>query len=128
MHTHVLPAGTTGRAPLAVDVSPESANWTYSGLKIAVLGAGESYALATGKSECMVLPLEGAATVSVGGETFQLQGRSTISSFRVCSRPNSSAAATRCPARWPARRSSPATARPTRWSSGFAARARCRGR
>ena len=24
MHTHVLPAGTTGRAPLAVDVSPES--------------------------------------------------------------------------------------------------------
>ena len=78
MHTHVLPAGTTGRAPLAVDVSPESANWTYSGLKIAVLGAGESYALATGKSECLVLPLEGAATVSVGGETFQLQGRSTI--------------------------------------------------
>ncbi len=78
MHTHVLPAGTTGRAPLAVDVSPESANWTYSGLKIAVLGAGESYALATGDSECLVLPLEGAATVSVGGETFQLQGRSTI--------------------------------------------------
>ena len=78
MHTHVLPAGTTGRAPLAVDVSPESANWTYSGLKIAVLGAGESYALATGDSECLVLPLEGAATVAVGGATFELKGRFTI--------------------------------------------------
>ncbi|MHA6508255.1 5-deoxy-glucuronate isomerase [Tessaracoccus sp. Y1736] len=78
MTDHVLPAGSTGRPPLAVDVSPESANWAYSGLKVAVLAAGESYAFGTGESECLVLPLEGAATVTVGGETHTLDGRSTI--------------------------------------------------
>lgn len=78
MPNHVLPAGSTGRPPLVVDVSPETAGWAYSGLKVAVLGAGESYAFALGESECLVLPLEGAATLTVGGSTFELHGRSTV--------------------------------------------------
>ena len=79
MTDHVLPAGTTGTAPLTVEVTPESAAWTYSGLQIATLGAGESYTFATGDAEYLVLPLEGAATVSVkDGNQFELAGRSTI--------------------------------------------------
>ncbi|MHA6513063.1 5-deoxy-glucuronate isomerase [Tessaracoccus sp. Z1128] len=74
----VLPAGSTASPPLSVEVSPESAGWGYSGLRIAVLGAGESYALSTGEAEYLVLPLEGAATLAVGGATFQLKGRSTV--------------------------------------------------
>ncbi len=78
MSNHVLPAGSTGAAPLSVDVTPAKAGWTYSGLQIAVLDAGESYWFNTGKSEYLVLPLEGAATVAVGDTTFELAGRGTV--------------------------------------------------
>ena len=65
MSDYVLHAGTTGHDVYSVDVSPERAGWTYSGLRIVELAAGESVTLTTGVAECLVLPLQGAATVTV---------------------------------------------------------------
>ncbi|MFM9370134.1 5-deoxy-glucuronate isomerase [Streptomyces sp. Da 82-17] len=73
-----LPAGTSCRGPYDLDVTPESAGWGHSGLKILTLGPGEAHALSTGDSEFLVLPLRGGCTVTVGGEVFELQGRSGV--------------------------------------------------
>jgi 5-deoxy-glucuronate isomerase len=58
-----------------VVVTPESAEWTYAGIRIVVLTAGESRQLVTGSAEMLVVPLAGAATVACEGETFSLAGR-----------------------------------------------------
>ena len=70
-----VPAGSTGHGPLTVDISADDAGWTYCGLRVAVLGAGESLTLSTGDYELLVLPLAGAATVETGGRTHRLAGR-----------------------------------------------------
>ena len=73
-----VPAGSTGHDSLTVDISAADAGWTYSGLRVAVLGAGESLTLSTGDYELLVLPLAGAAAVETGGETYELAGRSGV--------------------------------------------------
>jgi len=78
MNLHVRSDG----APLTV--TPESAGWTYCGLRIVQLTAGESQRVDTGDSECFVLPLRGAMRVEVadrGGtveEQFPLAGRASV--------------------------------------------------
>jgi 5-deoxy-glucuronate isomerase len=80
-----LPA-TTGD----LRVQPADAGWTYSGLQVLTLAAGESRTLSTGSSETIVLPLSGSATVTCEGETLSLQGRhsvfSRVSDFAYVSR------------------------------------------
>lgn len=78
MTDYVLRAGTTGHDAFTVDITPESAGWTYSGLKVAALTPGESVTLDTGASEYLVLPLEGACTVRVGDEVVEIAGRTSI--------------------------------------------------
>src|SRR3954453_3432099 len=56
-------------------VTPESAGWRFCGLRVVELEPGESHALDTGDDELVVLPLEGACTVTADGETFELAGR-----------------------------------------------------
>ena len=70
-----VPAGSTGHGPLTVDIGADDAGWTYCGLRVAVLGAGEGLTLSTGDYELLVLPLAGAATVETGGATHRLAGR-----------------------------------------------------
>ncbi|MEV4254681.1 5-deoxy-glucuronate isomerase [Spirillospora sp. NPDC049652] len=71
-------------AEVRVEVTPRSAGWEYSGLRVLTLGAGEEVALETGDSETLVLPLAGscAATVGVPADgttvTFELQGRPDV--------------------------------------------------
>jgi 5-deoxy-glucuronate isomerase len=65
-------------APLTVDVTPESAGWTESSLFVVELGAGESVARRSGDDEIIVVPLSGSATVSCGGTSFDLAGRSSV--------------------------------------------------
>ena len=74
---HVL-AGSTGHDSLTVDISAADAGWTYSGLRVAVLEAGESLALDTGDDELLVLPLAGGVDVETGGEVHRLTGRSGV--------------------------------------------------
>ncbi|MEU5200750.1 5-deoxy-glucuronate isomerase [Streptomyces scabiei] len=73
-----LPAGTSADGPYDVLVTPEAAGWGYSGLRILTLGPGEAHALTTGDSEFLVLPLHGGCTVTVGGQSFALEGRTGV--------------------------------------------------
>ncbi|WP_416980189.1 5-deoxy-glucuronate isomerase [Streptomyces sp. T028] len=73
-----LPAGSSAGGPYEVLVTPESAGWGYSGLRILTLEAGEAHALTTGDSEFLVLPLRGGCTVTVGGQSFELDGRTDV--------------------------------------------------
>lgn len=75
---HYVPAGTTGHGCLTVDITPAAAGWGYSGLRVAVLTPGESVSLASGDSELLVLPLEGGCTVEVGGESYEIMGRTGV--------------------------------------------------
>jgi 5-deoxy-glucuronate isomerase len=59
-------------------ISPESAGWTYCGLRIVRLEPGQSRTIATGAEEIAVLPLAGSATVDVDGVRFELEGRDSV--------------------------------------------------
>ncbi|WP_245238582.1 5-deoxy-glucuronate isomerase [Streptomyces sp. MZ04] len=59
-------------------ITPESAGWGHSGLRIVELAPGGSHTLATGDAEFLVLPLSGSCTVSVDDKAFSLEGRSGV--------------------------------------------------
>jgi 5-deoxy-glucuronate isomerase len=62
----------------ALTVTPESAGWTYSGLRIIELEPGQEHTWATNDDELIVLPLSGQATVTCEGKTFDLNGRKSV--------------------------------------------------
>jgi 5-deoxy-glucuronate isomerase len=64
-----LPAGSWD------EITPESAGWTYCGLR--VVRAGE-LRFETGDTEVAVLPLAGSAVVEVDGLRFELAGRDSV--------------------------------------------------
>ena len=70
-----VPAGSSGHGNFTVDIDPQRAGWTFSGLRVLVLVAGASEVVETGEVELLVLPLAGGATVDVDGETYELEGR-----------------------------------------------------
>ncbi|WP_225097722.1 5-deoxy-glucuronate isomerase [Streptomyces sp. CoH27] len=72
---YVIPGGTSGEGPYDLVVTPESAGWGYSGLRILTLEPGTVHTLSTGDSEFLVLPLTGGCTVAVDGQVFELTGR-----------------------------------------------------
>lgn len=74
----VLPAGSTAHGEYEVDVTAQQAGWTYSGLKVISLSAGQSYQLVTGENEFLLLPLEGSYLVEVADRDYELSGRDTI--------------------------------------------------
>ena len=80
---NVVPAGTSGDADFALVVTPDSAGWGYSSLRVLELGAGESRTFSTGEDETLVLPLAGACRVRIDsehgdGESFELAGRKDV--------------------------------------------------
>nr|MDT0523496.1 5-deoxy-glucuronate isomerase [Streptomyces sp. DSM 41633] len=64
--------------PFTVDVTPESAGWAESSLRVLELDDSQSAELHTGHTEVMILPLTGGGTVECGGETFELSPRSSV--------------------------------------------------
>ncbi|MFD9464921.1 5-deoxy-glucuronate isomerase [Streptomyces sp. NPDC060027] len=76
--THHLPAGKARTDVYAVEVTPETAGWDHAGLRVLELPPGGRHVLDTGDSEWIVLPLAGACTVAVDGETFRLTGRASV--------------------------------------------------
>lgn len=68
-------AGATAAGPYSTVITPESAGWGYSGLRVLELAPGESRPVATGDAEHLVLPLAGGCTVEAEGETYELAGR-----------------------------------------------------
>lgn len=73
-----IPAGSSGHDGLAVDITPERAGWTYSGLRVTVLEQGASQTLSSGESELLVLPLEGGCAVEIDGQGYELDGRAGV--------------------------------------------------
>ncbi|MFG2941764.1 5-deoxy-glucuronate isomerase [Streptomyces sp. NPDC048282] len=73
-----LPKGTSADGPYDVQITPESAGWGHSGLRILTLAPGATHALSTGDSEFLVLPLTGSCTVTTDGSTFELAGRTDV--------------------------------------------------
>ncbi|AWB91686.1 5-deoxy-glucuronate isomerase [Aeromicrobium chenweiae] len=74
----VLRAGETASGPYALEITPKSAGWDHSGLRVLVLAPGQSEELLTGDAEHMVLALDGSADVTVDDEAFTLLGRTSV--------------------------------------------------
>ncbi|GAB4586960.1 5-deoxy-glucuronate isomerase [Nocardia sp. IFM 10818] len=72
------PHGTLGSGNDPVVLTPGEAGWTYTGLLVLHLAAGETRTVRTGDFEAFVLPLAGSCTVRVDGEVFELQGRESV--------------------------------------------------
>jgi 5-deoxy-glucuronate isomerase len=68
-------AGSSAAGGWSVVVTPESAGWGFSGLRVATLAADEALELATGDAEAIVLPLAGGFRVSCEDEVIELAGR-----------------------------------------------------
>jgi 5-deoxy-glucuronate isomerase len=75
---HHIPSGTSGNGALTLEVTPESAGWRYSSLRLLELAAGTSHTFDTEQDEVLVLPLSGACRVEVAGEVFDLVGRESV--------------------------------------------------
>jgi len=73
-----VPAGSAGSGRYSAVVTPESAGWTYSGLRILELAAGGRISLDTGGAEMAVLSLAGSCTVEAEGKQYDVAGRESV--------------------------------------------------
>ena len=73
-----VPSGSTAADGFDLVITPESAGWGYSSLRIVTLTPGESFDFATGSDEMIVLPLSGGTDVSIAETTYRLAGRSGV--------------------------------------------------
>lgn len=74
----VLPAGSAGDSTYDVVVTPATAGWTHSGLRVLSLPAGGQLEMETGDAETIVVPLSGSVSVTADGERFELEGRRDV--------------------------------------------------
>lgn len=56
-------------------VTPETAGWTYSSLRVAHLAPGDEVSVSTGDEEWLIVPLAGGCEVSCAGQKLTLTGR-----------------------------------------------------
>lgn len=71
---YLRPAGTG----VVADITPENAGWGHSGLKVVDLNEGQEFEFTASGIEFLVLPLSGSAVVEVGGEDYELHGRTNV--------------------------------------------------
>jgi 5-deoxy-glucuronate isomerase len=72
------PAGTASAGPYALEVTPESAGWAHSSLRVLDLPAGGRHTVETGPDEFVVVPLAGGLVLTCDGETLTLTGRTGV--------------------------------------------------
>lgn len=88
-----------------IRVTPEAANWEYTGLHVRRMNAGETWNDETGSDEIAIVLLGGRCTVTSGDETWELGERATMfdgqpwalylpidSAFRLVARTNAEVA------------------------------------
>jgi 5-deoxy-glucuronate isomerase len=75
---YYLPAGSSGSGHFELEITPATAGWTFSSLRVLGLGPGASATLDTGPEEMLVLPLSGSCTVSAAGTDLELAGRAGV--------------------------------------------------
>jgi 5-deoxy-glucuronate isomerase len=78
MHSKYYIQARSATPPYTVDVTPESAGWTESSLKVVELASLQELSLNTGDTEVMILPLSGSATIESGNEMFELSPRASV--------------------------------------------------
>jgi 5-deoxy-glucuronate isomerase len=74
----LLRRGSAGSAPFETVVTPESAGWGFSGLRILDLPTGSRVSFGTGDEEMIVLPLTGGCDVTCDDERVTLTGRRSV--------------------------------------------------
>ena len=62
----------------SVEVTPESAGWAYTSLRIVELPGGGEHRFSTAEDEVIVVPLSGAVRVGVAGQQLELAGRPDV--------------------------------------------------
>ena len=72
------PAGRDSSGADPVLITPESAGWSFAGLRVVRLAPGASRSLDTGPDEMLVLPLAGSGVVECEGQRYELQGRASV--------------------------------------------------
>ena len=77
-HDRHLRAGTAGKGGYDLQITPESAGWGYSSLRVLTLAPALEHRLETGADEVVVVPLSGAATVEAAGSELHLHGRRDV--------------------------------------------------
>jgi 5-deoxy-glucuronate isomerase len=75
---YLLRSASTGSGAYEVEVTPESAGWGYSSLKIISLEPADSHRFETGSDEVIVLPLNGSVAVEVDDTRCELDGRPSV--------------------------------------------------
>jgi 5-deoxy-glucuronate isomerase len=74
-----LRRGAAASTSYALEITPESAGWGFSGLRVLELAAEGRHELDTGEDELIVLPLSGGCSVAVdGAEPFEVEGREDV--------------------------------------------------
>jgi 5-deoxy-glucuronate isomerase len=61
-----------------IDITPESAGWTYIGLTTVRLASGGTWNHDTGGNEVCLVPLQGDATVTSGADTWTIERPGTV--------------------------------------------------
>lgn len=73
------PAGSLRNGDADVHVTPENAGWTYSGLRVFTLSAGDPVQFTLEGEEGVVVPLSARnVAVTIDGEAFTLDGRTGV--------------------------------------------------
>jgi 5-deoxy-glucuronate isomerase len=72
------PAGIATDAADPVAITPQLADWRYTGLRVIRVPAGQRREIATESRELLVLPLSGACEVTVEGRRYSLEGRESV--------------------------------------------------
>ena len=62
----------------AVDVTPESAGWAHTSLRVVTLGVAGEHRFGTAGDEVIVVPLSGTVRVTAGDEELALAGRTGV--------------------------------------------------
>lgn len=75
---YLLRSGAATSGSYEVEVTPESAGWGYSSLKIISLEQAGSHSFDTGSDEVIVLPLNGSVAVDVDEAHCELDGRRSV--------------------------------------------------
>jgi 5-deoxy-glucuronate isomerase len=75
---HYLPAGAAAANGYDVEVTPESASWGFSSLRVLTLDPAGTHTFDTGSDEVVVVPLSGAVSVELDGSHLDLDGRRDV--------------------------------------------------
>jgi 5-deoxy-glucuronate isomerase len=74
----LVPRGSAAEKPFELVVTPDTAGWGYSGLRILDLPMGAQAGFATGDDEMLLLPLSGGCDVTCDDECLTLTGRTSV--------------------------------------------------